>query len=58
MADKYNFLDDVSWLIFHSKECLHGDCPLSDRCHDDNNVLCRNVAKVHDELIKKYKLED
>ena len=58
MADKYDFLDDVSWLIFHSKECLHGDCPLSDRCHDDNNVLCRNVAKVHDELIKKYKLED
>jgi len=58
MADKYNFLDDVSWLIFHSKECLHGDCPLSDKCHDDNNVLCRNVAKVHDELIKKYKLED
>ena len=58
MKDKYDFLDDVSWLIFNSDKCFCGDCPLSDRCHDDNNVLCRNVAKVHDELIKKYNLED
>jgi hypothetical protein len=58
MKDKYNFLDDVSWLIFHSEECLHADCPLSDKCHNDNDIPCRNVAKVRDELIKKYKLED
>lgn len=55
--NKYDLLNDVAWLIFHSDECFKGACPLCDKCHD-NDVPCSNVAKVHDELIKKYNLED
>jgi hypothetical protein len=61
MKNKYDLLNDVAWLIFHSDECFKGACPLYDKCHCDifdNDVPCSNVAKAHDELIKKYNLED
>ena len=57
MKDKYDFLNDVSWLIFHSDECFGKACPLYNRCHDDD-VPCANVAKARNELIRKYNLED
>lgn len=58
MKNKYDFLNDVAWLICHSDECFGKDCPLYDKCHCDYDVPCANVAKAHDELIKKYNLED
>ena len=57
MKNKYDLLNDVAWLIFHSDECFKGACPLYDKCHDDD-VPCANVVKARDKLIRKYNLKD
>lgn len=57
--NKYDLLSDVAWLIYKTDKCFSTDCPLYDKCqkYKGNDIACKDVAKAHETLIKKYNLE-